>query len=311
MDSLLGATPGKGSTHSGVLDWIFALSSAAGMAYLFIGLWKYDPTVTWVTLCVWAFLGIRMHVCLYLAKGMPAFIHICKRFPTAWLNTMVYLPIFFVSKVIAFVLCEILSLDGYGIMYKLGTGVTETSSPDGLNKVTMKRYKNMVMDLEKPLLSRNSKTWLDMAICPFMLSSRIAANIYQLGPYTGFGVLTLAISGNSIVFRNGLLGTHPAYNYHVTFFEDTDGEMKALTCQSLIPGIKQVYDSVWRNYLGDHILPMLLDSESRRVVGDKQSLLEEDRKASIDRWTPVVEGEPLLFHDVVPNLPKQDKVKSL
>ena len=52
------------------------------------------------------------------------------------------------------------------------------------------------------------------------------------------------------------------------------------------------------------ILPMLLDSESRRVVGDKQSLLEDRKKASIDRWTPVVEGEPLLFHDVVSNLLK-------
>ena len=48
---------------------------------------------------------------LYLSSR---FLYLSSRFPVTWLNKMVYFPIFFVGKVVQFVLCEVCFFDPVG-----------------------------------------------------------------------------------------------------------------------------------------------------------------------------------------------------
>merc|ERR1712154_7062 len=99
----------------------------------------------------------------------------------------------------------------------------------------------MAKDLNKPLMWRGTGGCLQFAIYPHMLSTQLACNVYHLGPYTGFGILTIMFDSHHVVFRNSLFGTPPAYNYHVTFFVNADGDAYWHTAHGLLPGYLHVY----------------------------------------------------------------------
>merc|ERR1711957_1059207 len=124
--------------------------------------------------------------------------------------------------------------DSVGRLYKCGGS--------GLN---VERYAKMCKDLNKPLIFRAPGMWWNFTIYPHMLTSSLACNIYCMGPYTGFGILTILYTEHHIVFRNSLFGTHPAYNYHVTLFFTSEGEGYWHPCHATLQPITWVYDYLW------------------------------------------------------------------
>lgn len=236
-------------------DWLFALLSLAGVSALIgVGLSsEYEARTAAIVYCgLWAFLVVRMHLHLACLGGLSAFSHLAGRLPATWVNTMVYFPIFFASKLLQFVVCEIFFFDPVGQVYKCkGAGIT------------LQRYARMCKDLDKPLMWRKTHGMTKFAIYPHLLSTQIAANVYTLGPYTGFGVLTILFDQNHVTFRNGLFGTHPAYNYHVTlFFDNEKGEAYWHTAHGLLPGFLTVYRYLW-NFYAEHMIELIEASEER------------------------------------------------
>lgn len=286
-------------------DWVFALLSLGTVCILiFLGL-QSGPTwqVATRSYCgVWFFLVARMHLHVAWMGGLGAFGHLVRRFPATWVNTAVYHPLFFTFKLLGFLVCELLLLDPVGQVYKCkGEGIT------------FERYCTMATDLEKPLIWREAYP-TNFAIYPFLLSTRVAANIYSLGPYTGFGVLTTLVGKSHVVFRNGLLGTHPAFNYHVTiFFDDEKGEAYWHTAHALTPGWLQVYQYLW-NFYAERMFDLIVASEKHgrgaaRASASASSFDETWRPHStIPGRLACSEGQCEIRHEIVTTKPASGKV---
>jgi len=165
-------------------------------------------------------------------------------------------PIFVACKLVQWIICEVLYFDHVGQLYKCkGKGLT------------LKPPARMTRDLDKPLIFRKEDTFMNFTIYPFMLSTQLACNIYSMGPYTGFGILTIMFDDNHVTFRNGMLGTHPAYNYHVSvMFDNTKGEAHWHTAHALIPGMLCVYRYLWEFY-AENMIRVIEESESRAGKG--------------------------------------------
>jgi hypothetical protein len=166
---------------------------------------------------------------------------------------MALAPVFAVLKWLQLVLHEFNPLtDPVGSVYEC--------AGDGL---TLEGYGRMCKDLDKPLLFRRSHFWYP-TIYPHMLSPLLACNVYSIGPYTGFGILTILYSEHHVIFRNGLLGTHPAYNHHVTVFFSTDGKAYWHTgIATLFPVAGWLYNCLWEFYAA-HMLDVIEESELRK-----------------------------------------------
>ena len=68
---------------------------------------------------------------------------------------------------------------------------------------------------------------------------------------------------NHVTFRNGMLGTHPAYNYHVSvIFDNIKGEAHWHTAHALVPGMLLVYRYLWE-YYAENMIHVIEESESR------------------------------------------------
>jgi hypothetical protein len=244
----------------------------------------------------WSFVCIYISTCSKVCLPSCTFQRDFRRHgSTRWCT----FQFFFASKLISFVLWEIFSFDNAGEMYKMGGDNDGNGASD--NKMTFERSMATWKDLDKPVLFRTSQFWWQFTFYPFVLSSTlVACNIYSLGPFTGFGVFSAVSSGSHLVCRNGLFGTHPSYN------EDADGEMYCHACNSVIPGLFSLYRIVFGNFTRDHVVPICVESENRRVAGDREALINSTTKSTKcvkDSWKPIVEGEAALFHEIVPNIP--------
>jgi hypothetical protein len=255
----------------------------------------FKRTIAISYVMVWAFLVVRLHLHVLWLGGFAGFCHLCRRFPTVWINTMVFFPLFFACKVVQWLVCEVLFLDPVGQIYKCC----------GAN-LTFKRYARMTRDLEKPLIFRKSGFYWNFTVYPHMLSTQLACNIYTLGPYTGFGILTMLFDQNHVVFRNGMFGTHPCYNYHVTVFFDNDkGEAYWHTAHACLPIFEHVYRRLWEFY-SEHMIDVIIESEQR--LGDRITAPCTDLDAT---WIPT--NQTLFFrqarvektHLIVPNEMRQ------
>lgn len=242
-------------TKSGYLDWIFALASLALVGIPLVQYWESYPTFTRSYVIFNAFLVIRVHLQILWLGGMGSFIYLSSRFPTIWINTMVWFPFLFLNKLIQFVISECIYLDPHGVLYECNID----------SDFTMERYYRMAEDLNKPLFHRHGSTWWNFSIYPNKLSDNVVANIYTLGPLCSYGVLTIYCSDYHVVFRNGLFGTHPAYNYHNTLFWNKDkGKAYWHTVSSLLPGWIQIYDYLWQFYSERAMMEIIKESESRK-----------------------------------------------
>lgn len=245
-------------SRSELFDWVFALFflfaaiAALVLPFVLSNVDQIYKTIAIAYAGCWLFLVVRLHLHIWWLNGLPAFCHLTSRLPCTWINTMVFLPTFVVLKLFQFVLVEIFLLDPVGQLYKCaGKGLT------------IARYARMCKDLNKPLIFRTPGTKLKFTIYPHMLSTELACNVYSLGPYTGFGILTILFSDTHVVFRNGLFGTHPAYNYHVTLFFNK-GDLYWHTAHALLPasGAFTIYRRLW-NWYAEHMIEVIEESEHR------------------------------------------------
>jgi len=164
---------------------------------------------------------------------------------------MVLAPVFIAFKLVTWVIHQLNPLyDPIGPLYEC--------KGDG---VTLERYAKMAKDLNKPLLFRNSHYW-HMCIYPHMLSDSIAMNLYCLGPFTSFGILSIAYSDHHIVFHNGILGTHPAYNNQVTVFFSDEGKAYWHTGIAVLQPFTFFYNLLWEFY-AIHMVDIIEESEKR------------------------------------------------
>jgi len=250
-----------------------------------------NPDLTKLYIGLWIFLVIRMHLLLYLSKGFSGFVHLSKRFPNVWINTMLFFPIFFSLKLVSFILFEMLPFEHAGEIYR----VKEHDGPSGDDgKYTLERYKAFAMDLNKPLLYRTVNNWLQPMIYPFLVSSGTNCNIYSIGPYTGFGVLNSISCQTHVILRNSLFGTHPASNYYICFFVEDDGNGYVHTVHACAPGLDQIYKSAWSFY-ADHLVDLCVESEGR-INGAFDARIESLKYVK-STWKPVDAGQSRLQRD--------------
>jgi len=89
---------------------------------------------------LWCFQLARMHVEVWWLGGWKGFMHLCRRFPHAWIWTVTTLVPFTCIKFAQWLLVQLLLFDSIGKVFRVdGSGVT------------MVRWWRMAIDLNKPL----------------------------------------------------------------------------------------------------------------------------------------------------------------
>ena len=304
MEWFTGSTNGPPTTSS-PLDWSFTLVSlVAFMTAKELVLDKH-PDIAKIYYGAWIFLVLRLHLNVFLNKGLSGFIHLSKRFPTVWINSMLYFPINCALKVFAFMLYELFPNDHAGEMYLIKNGGSDPNLNGG--DFTFDRYNAYVMDLNKPLFYRTPKTWLQPTLYPHAVSSGMFCNIYSLGPYTGFGVLNQISGQNHTILRNSIFGTHPSANYYVHVFREDDGNGYIHSVHANAPGVHALYTSAWSFYT-NHLVDLFVESEGR-VNGAFAGRIEK-AKYTKDVWKPhnVTRKTNSLRRDVIGFPPMKYKI---
>lgn len=158
----------------------------------------------WVAVGLWAVCIARMHFQIWYYSGTAQFAHVARRFPHAYINTVVGFVPFNVAKLLQWIVCEMNPFfDFQGQLFTIDTrgGYIDTD-----------RYLRAAMDLDKPLLFKRGPTYWYINVVGFSVSPQMWTNVYTVGPVAAFGVFPVVYSDRYVMFQNDLLGTHFIFN---------------------------------------------------------------------------------------------------
>ena len=236
------------SSFENVLGLGFLVAKTAFVSYHLST--PYAAMYAWL----WAFLCVRIHLNLWWHGAVESFVFLCRRFPVAYFNTLSCLPFFAVLKVSQFVLLQFNPIADHGRDYKvLGGGIRHIST-----------YVRYALDLEKPLVTRS---WSRPCVYPFLCNTRIASNIYCVGPLLAFGVLQVHQSDTHTIFHNDLLSTHPVNNQYVVMYIQ-NGMLHVTEQGQAIWPVRWLYHCVWSTW-GVMLYPAICEHKARLQLDDE------------------------------------------